>query len=121
MKSLKEKEIVYESDMIGKKIVDIELFDTYPMGYIILEGGEYIAFTDDCDGIEHLSMKAIEQKLYYSDNLLDIFLKHGCISQEYYDNVISLREERAKKKKESIEEQEYKRYLELKAKFEKQV
>lgn len=121
MESLKEKLVDSETDLKDKKIVAINLSDTYPMGYIIVETGEFIAFVDyDSDGIEILSANEVYRKLYYNENLLAIFLEHGCISKEDYDKIYNLKEEEELKKIEFIKESEYKRYLELKAIYEKE-
>lgn len=118
MDSLKNNLIDCQTDLIGKKIVAIDFLDVYPMGYIIVEGGEYMAFVEDCDGLNLIGYKAVEKSLYHSDYLLILFLKHGCISREYYDHILKLREEKEKAKEEFQREREYKQYLELKAKFE---
>lgn len=120
MKSLEENMLDCEIDLEGKKIVAIQIMDIYPIGYIIVEGGQYIAITDDEDGdIYQASIGAVERALYYNEHILKIFLENGCISQTYYDSIQKRKENEDILKKERIKELEYKRYLELKAIYEK--
>ena len=115
--SLKDKIVDSEQELVGKKIVAINLYDPYPLGYIIVEGGELICFEEN-DEIYITSYSAVERKLMYNNNLRSLLLEHGCITKEdheMYENIL-------KQKKEKLEkaelEREYKKYLELKAKFE---
>lgn len=107
-----------QEELKNKKIIAIEILECYPIGYIIVETGEYFAFTINCDEIEVLSPGQIERVLLNNDTLLTRFFNNRCISEEYYNHILDLREKRTERVKESNEKREYKEYLRLKAKFE---
>lgn len=114
---LNEKIVDSEQELVGKKIVAINLYDPYPLGYIIVEGGELICFEED-EGIDICPDSSVERKLIYNNNLRDLFLKHNCITKEEYDKYENILTEKRKKAEESERDREYKVYLQLKAKFE---
>lgn len=121
MKSLEEKIVDCESDLYGKKIVAMEVQDIYPIGYIIVDTGEFMAIVDDGDGeVYRVGVEKVASTLYYNNNLLKLFLECGCISQEDHDKIINKRIEDKKKREQADKEREYKRYLELKARYEKE-
>jgi len=113
--NLKDKIVDFDKDLIGKKIVAINLYDPYPLGYIIVEGGELICFEDD--GINIPSNGTVERRLMYNKNLRKLFLEHNCISQEDYSKYESLIAEQKKQKEENDKIRDYKTFLELSAKF----
>lgn len=115
---LNEKIVDSEQELVGKKIVAINLCDQYSLGYIIVEGGELICFEENDEGISIPSNSSVERKLLYNKNLKDLFLKHNCITQEEYNKYESILNEKRKKAEESERDKEYKQYLKLKAKFE---
>lgn len=121
MKSLEEKIVDEELELKDKKIIALNLTEPYPMGYIIVETGEFLAFTDYGDGdMSFLNARDVYRNLYYNDKLLKIFLEHGCISQEDHDNLLKNKEEEQIKRREAENQRQYKKYLELKAIYDKE-
>lgn len=114
--SLKDKIVDDEKELIGKKIVAINLYDPYPLGYIIVEGGEFICF-EETDGIDIPPYSTVERRLIYNNGLRKLFLEHNCITQEDYDKYESFLAEEKKKREDYEKTKDYRLYLQLSDKF----
>lgn len=115
--SLQDKIVDDEKELIGKKIVAINLYDPYPLGYIILEGGELICFEENDDEISISSYTTVERKLMYNNDLRKLFLEHNCISQEDCNKYESFIAEQKKQREAHDKVRDYKTFLELSVKF----
>lgn len=116
--SLTNKIINDDQELIGKKIVAIDLYDPFPLGYIIVEGGEFICFEECDDGISFIEENHIKNKLIFNDKLRDLFLEHNCITKEEHENYKNFLNKKKEESQKRELEREYQKYLELKAKFE---
>lgn len=114
--SLVEKMIDSEEELIGKKIVEINLNYLHQFGYIIVEGGEFLCFQGNGQ-IEPIASVIVQQAFINFTELRELFFKYGCISKEEHDRYEKEFYERKKLIEKRTKEREYEHYLELKEKF----